>query len=81
MICQAMTSGHATNAQPTRSGLGLGFAGSVDEAGSNDFGLAATGRFTSSAIPGPRKWCRSLGFPESQMQPATCRGQDRYLNS
>src|SRR5271154_1944264 len=31
--------------------------------------------------PRTRKWCRSLGFPESQMQPATCTGQDRYLNS
>jgi hypothetical protein len=53
MICQAMTSGHATNAQPTRSGLGLGFAGSVAEAGPNDLALGSTGRFTSSAIPGP----------------------------
>jgi hypothetical protein len=23
----------------------------------------------------PRKWCRSLGFPESQIAPSTCNGQ------
>jgi hypothetical protein len=44
MICQAMTSGHATNAQPTRCGLGLGFAASVAEAGPNDLALGATAR-------------------------------------
>ena len=27
-----------------------------------------------------RKWCRSLGFPESQIQPPTCTGQGRDLN-
>jgi hypothetical protein len=53
MICQAMTSGRATDAQPTRCGLALGFAASIAEAGPYDFGLGATGRFTSSAIPGP----------------------------
>jgi hypothetical protein len=52
MICQAMTSGHGRNTQPSCR-LGLGFAGSVAEAGPNDLALGATGRFTSSAISGP----------------------------